>query len=196
MAFSDLISLAPKSNIGGIDIQASLEEIHTDTLQVTDHPVQVGANITDHSFMRPSEVVIRCGWSNSSWDALSGAATSFFDQGSLTKSDYVSSVYSQLLALQQTRLPFSITTSRRNYDDMLITSLSATTDQETGNVLIVTATCRQVIIVSTDATTLPDKTLQANPANTAETQNTGTIQPVAGSPAPGGSSPASSWGSQ
>ncbi|MEN6629816.1 MAG: phage baseplate protein [Sulfuricella sp.] len=193
MAILDFLSLSPKGSIGGIEIQATLEESFTDSLQVTDHPVQVGANITDHSFIRPSEVVIRCGWSNSSMSALIGAVTSLFKQGSLPKKDFVSSIYSQLLALQESRAPFDITTSRRNYSDMLITSLSATTDQETGNVLVVTATCRQVIMVSTSATKLPPKSAQKDPANTAEIENAGTVQPATGSPSPGGSSPPTDW---
>lgn len=45
--------------------QITIEEHHTDELQITDHPVESGAPITDHAFMHPREVRIRCAWSNS-----------------------------------------------------------------------------------------------------------------------------------
>jgi len=194
MALLDFLTLTPKSSIGGIDIQATLEEVHNDTLQITEHPVEAGAAITDHAYVRPSEVVIRCGWSNSSTDALSGAVSALFNGGQLSSASYVDGVYSQLLALQQSRTPFDITTSRRQYTNMLLVGLSVTTDQATSNVLMVTATCKQIIIVNTQATTMPPKENQANPANTAETQNAGVKQPQSGAtPSPGGAVSPSQW---
>ena len=53
MALSDLLSFAPKEKIGQMDIMASLEEIHVDTMQMTEHPVELGAAITDHAYARP-----------------------------------------------------------------------------------------------------------------------------------------------
>lgn len=187
MDLNDILTLTPKGTIGGIQIQATLEEVYSDTLQVTEHPVEFGAAITDHAYKRPSEVVLRCGWSNSTLASLAGAVAAFFNGGGLSASDYVSGVYSQLLALQESRIPFSITTNKRQYDDMLIVGLSSTVDNTTSNMLMLTATCRQIIIVSTQATTLPGMDSQADPASTAETDNVGVVQPQSGSPSPGGS---------
>lgn len=186
MAQFDFITLAPKSSIGGIEIQASLEEILTDVLQLTEHPVEVGAAITDHAYKSPAEVVLRCAWSNSSPDALSGAIQAIFNGGGLTGSDYVSGVYSQLLALQQSREPFDIMTTSRMYTDMQIVSLQKTVDNKTSNTLMVQATCRQIIRVFTQSTTLPVRANQANPKETASIENAGVKQTVPGTPSPGG----------
>lgn len=186
---TDFLSLWPKNKIGSIEIQAALEEVLTDSLQVTQHPVEQGAAITDHAYKMPAEVVLRCGWSNSSLEALTGAATAIFEGGSLPSTDYITSIYSQLLALQESRVPFDIETSRRIYSNMLITGLQVTTDNRTNQILMVQATCRQVLIVSTAATTLPPRENQADPASTGETENEGTKQATTGSPAPGGSMP-------
>lgn len=193
MSFFDFLALTPKTSIGGIVVQASLEEIHSDSLQVTEHPVELGAPITDHSFNRPSEVVIKAGWSNSSFDALVGAVTSFFASGEMSQADYVADVYSQLLALKESRQPFDITTSRRQYTDMLMTSLAVSTDNKTGQILAVTATCRQVILVSTKATTLPPTDAQESPEDTAEVEDEGVKQPTEGDPSPGGDVPKEEW---
>lgn len=52
-------------SIGPIVANVTIEERHVDELDITDHPVERGATISDHAFKRPSEVVIRCAWSNS-----------------------------------------------------------------------------------------------------------------------------------
>lgn len=188
-----LVQLIPKGNIGGIIIDVTLDEVGIDRLEVTEHPVESGTTISDHSFTKPSEVILRCGWTNSSSEAAIDAATTLFFGGSLSVADYVSSVYSQLLALQDSRTLFSITTSKRQYDNMLVTSLQMTNDQKTSQALFLTAHCREVIIVSTQATSLPPQANQANPAGTAQTQNIGTATLSQGSPTPGGALSPSNW---
>lgn len=59
------ILIRPKRSIGSIVAQVTLQEVHQDTLEITDHPVEMGAIISDHAFKRPAELVITCAWSNS-----------------------------------------------------------------------------------------------------------------------------------
>lgn len=191
--FPNILALPVSGRIGELEIQTTIEAVHTDTLQVTEHPVESGAAITDHSYKRPSEVVIRCGWSNASLKALLGIVTGLFRGGTMSKSDYVSGIYSQLLKLQESREPLSITTPLRQYDNMLITSLQVSRDQKTGQMLMVSATCREVLIVSTSSATLPPKESQADPASTAEVDDVGAQQAIAGTPAPGGTVPPNEW---
>lgn len=191
--FPNVLALPVSSNIGGIDIDVSIEEVHSDTLEVTEHPVEAGAAITDHSFKKPSEVVLRCGWSNSSLGALTAIVSGLVSGGTQSAHDYVTGIYSQLRKLQESRQPFSITTSLWTYDNMLLTSIQVTRDQKTFQALIVTATCREVILVSTQSTTMPPQDNQATPASTAEVQNTGSASAVTATPAPGGSNPPSNW---
>jgi uncharacterized membrane protein len=55
----------PSRYMGPFVAQVTVEEIHTDELEITDHPVETGARITDHAFMRPAEVAIHFTYSNS-----------------------------------------------------------------------------------------------------------------------------------
>lgn len=185
MALFDLLSFSPKGKIGEMEIAASLEEIHIDTVQMTEHPVEVGAAITDHAFVRPKEVVIRCGWSNSTLSSFASAVSDLF-AGEMSASDYVSSVYAYLLGLQGSRVPFDVTTSKRQYQNMLLASLQVTTDQQTNSVLMVQAVCRQIIVAQTQATTLPAKEQQASPDKTASIENAGVKQIKAATPQSGG----------
>lgn len=52
-------------SIGPIIANITEEERHQDDLEITDHPVERGATISDHAFKRPAEVILRCGWTNS-----------------------------------------------------------------------------------------------------------------------------------
>jgi hypothetical protein len=204
--FPNVLALPVSGKIGDIEIETTIEETHSDALQITEHPVESGASITDHSFKKPSEVVLKCGWSNSSLKALVGAIggllsgatmlSSTFVSGSNTKSDYVGGIYSQLLKMQQSRQPISISTSIRQYDNMLIIGLQVTRDQKSANVLMVQATCREIVIVSTQSKTLPPKENHKNPASTSEIENVGAKQLVPASPSPGGSVPPNEWGTQ
>ncbi len=185
-----------------ITAQATVEEVHHDELQITDHPVERGAMISDHMFKRPAEVIIKCGWSNSpsgnpsgilgaAINAISpsiGAAINTINSVAQTfdaaqsilsgnAQDQVSSIYDQLLTMQISGLPFDIFTGKRFYTDMLFKSLSITTDVKNENSMIVTAVCRQVIIVNTTTVNVPINTnAQAQPDKTTPVQNVGTQQ--------------------
>lgn len=188
--FAGLITIDPKRSIGTIKAHATLEEQHTDELQITEHPVELGANITDHAFKRPAEVVIRCGWSNSSLEALSQGLKDLWKTlkgGNAFGSDYVSGIYKQLFALQESRKPFDVYTGKRKYKNMLLRGLHVTTDPKTEYALMVTAVCRQIIIAQARVTKLPPRDYQADPQSTSETADMGSKQVAIATPAPGGS---------
>ena len=53
-SITEFLTLTPSNALGGITIQATLEEVLTDTLEVTNHPVELGAMISDHAFVKPA----------------------------------------------------------------------------------------------------------------------------------------------
>jgi len=193
-AFPNVLALPRSTRIGELEVETTIEESHTDDLEITSHPVERGSEISDHSYRRPSEVVLTCGWSNASLKALIGIVTGFFAGGTMSKGDYVSGIYSQLLKLQQSRQPFSLSTGLRTYDNMLLRSLNVTRDATTSHVLMVKAICREVILVSTQSVEgLPPKEAQADPASTAAVESLGNVQPITGFPAPGGTVTPNDW---
>lgn len=139
-------------NMGGIVADVTVEEEHADELVITEHPVEQGASITDHSYKRPSSCTITAGWSNSSVSALGNPA-------------YVQSVYNEFLALQESRQPFDIVTGKRVYNNMLFKRLLVKTDEKTENALMLVAECQQIIITTTQTVTTPDPKNMKNPAS-------------------------------
>jgi len=178
--------------------QAVVEEQHQDEMEVTVHPVETGAPITDHAFVRPAHLVLTLMWSNSPpvVRTLSGditgiatansaiansvvgavsaaqAALSFTSnqQGAGTTS--INTAYATLLKLQQTRSLFSVITGKRLYQNMICKSLRTSTNYKSANSLEITVECQQVFLVNTSVTTLP-ASLQANPQDTATYQTNG-----------------------
>jgi hypothetical protein len=147
--------------IGGFIADVTIEEIHRDRLTATRHPVEQGAAITDHSYKEPAEVIIRCGWSNSS-------LVSFGDP------NYVQNIYAEFLALQAARQPFDILTGKRAYTNMLCTMLQVTTDERTENALLIMAECHEILIAQTQVVTVGSSSNMTSPQLNGATQNTGT----------------------
>lgn len=152
-SFGNLITalFRPERAIGEFRAQVTIEEVGVDELEITNHPVAYGAAITDHSYKKPSEVVIRCAFSNSSLASVItdiAGAQQFVTQGSVGSLNYAKQVYEQLLIMQQQRIPFTVITGKRTYNYMLAKSVTQHTDKETENILAVTIRCQQVIIAN------------------------------------------------
>jgi len=176
---SDLTSVLLRDGrqLGGIIPDVVIEEVHTDTLTITDHPVEQGAAISDHAFVNPAELTMRIGWSSSSV-ALAGVVSGLV-AGTLLSSQIrtVRDVYDALLELQRSRKTFGVSTGKRHYQNMLIKSLSTTTEGATENALVCNVVLREVLIVQTKAAKLKAAN-QANPSKTAPVVDRGTVQPT------------------
>ena len=178
------VLVKPTRSIGPFTAQITVKEQHEDTLEITDHPVEQGAVISDHAFKMPAKLTLEVGWSNSPSKAglvegLVGAATSTVAGAqsilSGNSQQQVRDLYAKLLKLQSDAIPFEIFTGKRRYSDMLIQSISTTTEKNTENILMLTLSCRQVIIVRTSVVLVPaDMAKQANPQSTAAPTQVGT----------------------
>ncbi|APM34590.1 TPA: phage baseplate protein [Klebsiella michiganensis] len=161
--------------IGLIVPSVVISEKHNDTLEITEHPVEVGAAISDHAYRRPSEVVMQVGFSGG------GSLLDFLDTTSFGLSVGLSpkETYQELLDLQNSRVPFDVVTGKRIYSNMLIRALEVTTDRTSENVLSAVLTLREVIITSTTTTQVAVKEDMKLGANTSAVQNSGVKTPAA-----------------
>lgn len=157
-------------SIAGIIPQVIIEEQHTDELMITEHPVENGADITDHAVKQPAQLIMRCGWSQSGSNVPGLSLTQPSPKDA----------YQMLLDLQATRQPFDVVTGKRTYSNMLIRRLTTITDDETENALVVDVELREIIVVDTTtiggAVGVGDPQSMANPASTSSLVNAGTAQ--------------------
>lgn len=160
--------------IGIIVPSVVISEKHSDTLEITEHPVEIGAAVSDHAYKRPSEVVMQVGF------AGGGSLLDLLDTSSigLTAGLSPKEVYQNLLDLQSTRVPFDVVTGKRIYSNMLLRGLEVETDSTTENVLSAVVTLREVIITSTTTTQVAAKADMTQGANTSAVQNSGLKTPV------------------
>lgn len=149
--------IASNRAIGAFVATVTIEEIATDDVEITQHPVQQGASIADHAYVKPATVTIKF---------MMGR-----DDAPLEET------YAKLLALQASREPFDVVTGKRQYKNMLFKSLAQTTDRQTEHVLAVTAQLQEVRIVAVEVTSVPPRHKQKLPGKTGPTQNAGTKKP-------------------
>lgn len=149
--------------IGDIALQVVINENTNDTLTITKQPVQQGASITDHAYKEPTTLTMSAYFQN---NKILGFANPF------SSTNPLSELYQNLLDLQSSRVPFAVITPKRTYPQMLMASLSQTTDKNTEYTLAVTMTFQEIIIVSVSTTQVPrDK--QKIPAVTGATEKAG-----------------------
>lgn len=190
------------SDGSSIIAQVTVEEVHEDDTEITDHPVEQGAAISDHAFVMPSGLVVTAGFSNSPsitgpLNQLLGAAANAspavqavvgaaeFAGGVINllspSQSSINQTYQGLLVERANRTLFTVSTARRIYQNMLIKGLVLTTDQKTENSMLIRITFRQILMATTQTVTVPDSSVMANPEQNGATQNMGTTYPV---PAP------------
>ena len=183
--------------------QATFEEHHIDRMEITRHPVEQGAAISDHAFAEPSIVHLRLGWSNSSsqgqlasaadiarsWGAtlggtagqvigaVSGAVQAGYNLLSVSGQDAVNEAYQNLLIMYYSRALFTLYTAKRVYSNMICKMVATETDWERANSMVVVVECEQIILVNTKTVALDLKT-QSNPASTASPISAGTQQAI------------------
>lgn len=181
MDFLSTIFQQQSRRIGVMVPDVVVSEKHSDTLEITEHPVErqttAGTGtISDHAFRKPSEVTMEVGF------AGGGSLLDFADTtqiGLTTPINPMSpkDVYASLIQMQKNCELLDVVTGKRTYSNMLIRSIEVTTDKTTENVLSAVLTLREVILTST-STIQVDKSDMATGANTSPVLNTGTKTPV------------------
>ena len=142
---------------------------HYTRLQITDHPVQSGASITDHAYAVPARVVLEVGMS----DAMSS-----YTQGQYASNASKSvSAYQTFVTLQQGRQPLTLTTHLQTYQNMLIEEIRAADTKETVAGLKMTIVFRQIIIAQ--VSTQQAQSARPNSSNSTSpgTEQPGTVSP-------------------
>lgn len=143
-----------------------VEERHIDDLEITQHPVERGANISDHAYKRPPELemdmILRVnggGFFGALGSVLDAAADPIGAIGQVdikpTGVDFTNTssnpddIYKALIEKQESRELFDVITGKREYVNMLLRQVQVVTNDESENVLRVTCRMQSIIIVET-----------------------------------------------
>lgn len=129
-----------KTNIAGYFFDAFLEINHTHQSRITSHPVQTGANITDHIYVEPVELNMKIKMSDCMQSLVGGQFTANYTRSV--------SAYNILRELQKSRIPFQVTTRLEIYQNMVIETLVVNDDVKNSSGLEVDVTLKQILVVS------------------------------------------------
>ena len=159
-----------KTNIAGYFFDAFLRIDHTSSLTITEHPVETGAAITDHSYVNPSVLVMEVGMSDVAASLVNGQ---FEDSWSRS-----ARAYEILLALQQQRIPFQVVTRLKTYQNILIETIAVPDDYTTLYGLKATVTMREIFIATVKTVKISERPQVTDSTNRGEVQPIPTSQSI------------------
>jgi hypothetical protein len=148
-----LATFLPQRTIGVFQATVTIEEIATDDLEITQHPVQQGASITDHAFSKPATVSIRS-----------------------THSDtpaQLAETYAKLLKLQKDRIPMKVVTGKRTYKNMLMKTLTQNNDSSSETALQINFVLQEIFITDLQVVSIAPINRQALAERTASQETAG-----------------------
>ena len=147
-----------------------ISEMHSDQVTVTNHPVDTGADLSDHAIIQPTTVTCTFAWSDSS-----RAINSALDGSILQGLDTTKDVYEKLLALMRARQPLRLSTGKRAYENVIITALKTTSSVETESSAIIEITFQEVFMAQAQTVSL-SRIKQKNAGRTGGKTNRGSQQ--------------------
>ncbi len=112
----------------------------------TEHPVQIGAAITDHFYVRPSRVTLEVGFS----DLLQSFVPGQYSGGSGSKSV---NAYQTMRYIQSLGTPITLVTRLYTYTNMVITRITSPDDRKTIYGARIRIEFRQIIPAQVSLTT-------------------------------------------
>ena len=125
-----------KTNIGGYFFDGFMQVEHNIELQTTSNPVETGASVVDHAYVKPAELVMKVMMSDVHQSLVPGQFT-----GASFRSV---NAWQVLRKLQSDRIPMSVLTRLGLYTNMLITKLTTSDTSETFRALSAEVTLREI----------------------------------------------------
>lgn len=177
-----------------LTIDATIEETHTSTIDITDFPIEDGSVISDHFILRPKELSIEGIITNSPltpYSQITGILSSGIVAASskigvpiiggllgaglgasiggllATSSNRAKDAFHFLQQLQEQRQLFDVVTGIKVYKNMCLTSLTVPRRADTGQSIRFSATLREVNVVSSEIIKLPESIIHPSVASSA-----------------------------
>lgn len=146
-SFRGAFLLAQRPSIDGLEFDICESETHRSSAQVTSHPVEEGADISDHIIGLPDELELQLRVSNT-------PIVTVEDAENVTPGRAEAAYYS-LLDLKRARETVGVITSLRRYEDMAIVSVAVTRNATTGQCVTVTVALREIRTATSETVEAP-----------------------------------------
>jgi len=164
MAETALLFKPTLTQIDQLILDACVSEQHSRELEVTDHQVEDGTNISDHARLKPDGLTIEGVISNNPINRTQtrrvvnslgvSFETSAQEDQATPGSGYAERAFSVLRDLQDTKKLITVVTSLKTYDNMILVSLSVPRNSRQGTALYFTAQFKLIKFVKNKTTTV------------------------------------------
>lgn len=136
-----------RAAIDDVEFDVAESETHRASARVTDHPVETGAQITDHVVAEPDALDLVARVTNTPVVGENDlAALSPFR---------AEEAYRRLIELKNLGDVVTVVTSLREYENMILTSVAVTRNAQTGGVLALSLSLRQIRTATSEVVDLP-----------------------------------------
>lgn len=152
-----LFGQTAQKTIGGIQIDAFVDEGHEKSAEATEYPVEDGARITDHVISSPDTLSLTC------VVGVAPLGSTDLDTGVNRPLD----VYDSLTELMEARETIEVVTGLKVYQNMIITGFSVPRTKDNGRSLEFTMSLKKIEIRASQSTAIPSKKLKAGSGGTA-----------------------------
>lgn len=130
--------------LGDLVADVWVEERHRRELEVTQNPIEFGAPVSDHSFVKARQLSVTFGVTN----------TPLKENDTFTSRDRIGEARERLFELQDTSTFLTVLTiTGGSYDNCLLTGIGWTTDAKTPHAIIFELDLEEIIITKTKLTT-------------------------------------------
>jgi len=168
MAFENLFIRTQKA-IGGIQLDAVISESHVNEVSLTNNPVELGAEITDHAVVQPKRLNIVAQVSDTpmglaAFGQIVDLVTGLFGTSTTDNITRSNAAYNAIVQLQEAREPIELQTKLKLYTNMIITNVSVQQDKNTSRIVRMSIDVQQVIITQSEIVQLSEDQLQAGSA--------------------------------
>lgn len=156
MGLATLLGASKGPIIGGVQIDVSVRETHRSSSEVTDHAIELGADISDHVRRLPDEVTLE--------GIVSDLPTNLLELGGIELSgETAQKRYDDLIRIVEFADTFDLITGLRTYSDMVFTRFEVDRDETTGKIIrfradmkqLRFATSEEVAVIVADETDTP-----------------------------------------
>lgn len=146
----------PIGNIGGITVDATINDSVSYDSGITSFPIEDGSYISDHITLQPYSVSINGIITDTPFFLPNIFENVAFNSSSVSR---VKNAYEELLTLYINKEPFTVITGLDIYSDMFFTSFNIARDANTGHALSFDAKFEKVNYATTVIVTIPKETV-------------------------------------
>lgn len=154
MGLTDLLFPKRLGQIDGLEIDATVHEVHGVKAKATRHPVESGSDVTDHVQLMPDEIQIEGVITDTPLIGIADLLLGQVDLATLT-GQRASGAWDLLEQTVKARQPIKVVTTLKTYDNVILEDLSAPRDAENGNAIHFTVRGVVIRIVSSQNVGLP-----------------------------------------